>query len=93
MTTTEELVRRWRQAQESVKHAESSLNSARCDLLNAQNALGKHLDPGDQEPHETLSVWARLGDHQEALVVSTKGRNSDYAIALRGKPRKEVAGG
>lgn len=87
--TTQELVRDWLGAQQNVERARSALNRAECDLANTIIVLGKHLAPSDIADGESVSIWVRLNESQERLLVvkrDARGR-SDYEIGFRGAPR------
>lgn len=76
------LVAAWRTAVERLERAERELNSARCDLSNATNALGRWITPEDTEVDEVLSVW--WGDK---LLTSRMTRPGTYEITIRDRRR------
>ena len=54
---TDELVRKWDGAKQSVDNLKHMLNAAECDLRNATIALAKWLTPDDATENEEFSIW------------------------------------
>ncbi len=83
--TTPRLRRDWELAKVQLSNARSKWNRAETHLLNATNALGKRLDPGDQEFGEVVSVWVSLEGNEETLLQSIKDGDGDYRVRKRQK--------
>jgi len=81
--TTEQLVRDWEHAISNLKRAEQEVSSAMTVLHNAQNSLGKQLDPGDMKAEEEICCWARSSDKTEILVTVKKRINAAYDVSVR----------
>jgi hypothetical protein len=52
-----QLINRFRSAQQGVQESKRALNSAECELSNAERALAKWLMPSDMKPGEKIAVW------------------------------------
>jgi len=96
---TDELVKIWYNLQAEYEDKERRLRVLKGELLQAENALGKHLAPDDVRDFEKIGIWCRLNDSKyfgEKLVVVTaiplpkdkqedryKGQQHRYTIELR----------
>lgn len=85
---TEQSIRSWERAKERVKNAESEINSARCDLANTTNDLGRWLSPDDVKDGEKFSVWVE----GKMLVIEkiSSGGLGDFKVEWR-KGKTKVA--
>jgi len=88
--STESLAEDWARCVAAVERARSLLRRVESDLVNAQNALGKHLDPGDMTSDETICVWARLNRKQERLFAVKKSVSGSYRVKIRGRIKEEA---
>ena len=50
-------VARFLDAQKDLEHARNKVNSAECELHNAESALARWLAPPDIKPGEKIGVW------------------------------------
>lgn len=80
---SQELARLWMAAREHLKYQEDSVRSAEVALHNARNALGKSLMPEDAKVKESFSVWVRLENKKEIMVVATKEDMHDFSVEIR----------
>lgn len=80
---THDLCPRWARAVQQVACAVKDLESAELDLREAQNALGKDLDPGFQEIDEIMMrVWC-TDSGEQFLMSSIKDDENEYRIQVR----------
>lgn len=80
--SSEKLARNWRLAQQRVETAQIQLSNAECELRNAENALGKRIDPGDMQNSEKICLWVRFDHHEEELLECWK-QHDHYKVAVR----------
>lgn len=84
--TTDDLVKRWVQAQQRVERSRNELNSAECELSNATNALGKHLVPKSGKQGEQFGIWVSgecIGIPGDRIIQIVLKGISDYELAWR----------
>lgn len=79
---THGMVQRWIAAKKRVRNAKAELNSAECEMANANNELGKWLVPENQSEGEMFNLWFGSGILQAQKL---KGR-SDYDVTWRREP-------
>jgi len=88
--STKNLTREWSRIRRHLKDLRAQLRTAETELLNATNALGKRIDPGDQEVNEVFSLWVRFEEDDERLVSSIKDDAHSYRV-VTGEHRKTLA--
>lgn len=88
-THTKDLAITWDQAREQLRIAKDQIHKAETRLLNATNALGKRIDPGDQEVDEVFSLWVRFGPDDKRVLSSIKDETNSYRV-VRGTHRKTL---
>lgn len=71
----DDLVKRFLSAQKDVESARRTMNSAECELSNAERALAKWLAPSDLKPDEKIGVW--VGD---SLLLVEMVKRESYAV-------------
>jgi hypothetical protein len=80
------LVKDYQLAIERVKRAESELNSARCEQVNARRALVRWCSPSDAKPGEKFGIWSRDQYGNEVLIEArteyAEASDGDYPGAL-----------
>lgn len=81
--STRKLTYNWSMAKQRHRTAERNVTEAKNREREAENKLGKHLDPGDQKDGERITVWCAFEADEESLVCSTR-HGQDYEISLRG---------
>jgi len=80
------LAQNWFHAQESLQDLKDRVNRAETKLANLETALGKRLDPGDQQVDEIISTWVSLLGNEEQLIQSIKDSVlSSYRVRVRPK--------
>ena len=79
---TNNLVKRWQQAKESVESCKRELNSCECELSNATTALEKWLLPADAAASEKFHIWHN-GKLIEVAETSGGPFHGDYTIKIR----------
>jgi hypothetical protein len=70
----------------TIQSLKSQLLTAEVEVTNAANALGNHLDPGDQAVGEPICTWVLIEFRDERLVESTKtddSGNGSYSVRFR----------
>lgn len=95
MSQTLNMIMSWQDAKKSKEDADRAANTAKCNLTNAVNALGKRMLPKDAQKGvhggaEKVCVWVTVTEGEEQLLTVTKaGRISDgdYDIEFQGERR------
>jgi len=84
--TTKQLAHDWTMAQSRLATVNTHVISARTELRNAENALAKHLDPGDMFIGESIGVWCYFNeDIERVLIVKKLTDAGHYRLSIRGK--------
>lgn len=85
---TSDIARRWERRVQRVATAKREVSRIECELLNAQNELGRRMDPGDMKVGEIVHLWVRLDKNREVLLACRKeddSGNGTYSVAPRGE--------
>ena len=86
------LVKQWQDAKHEVKRICSMLNTSECGYMNATNALGKWMLPGDAKPGESFSIWYRDALITVKQIIGGEGNgNIDYAITVRSRGKNTAS--
>ena len=88
---TVEKVRRWNRAVKQVASAKLALNSAECELANAQNDLGRWLLPEDAATNEEFNVWIGDGIMAARRNDAPGASSNDYLVRWRKSPSAKAA--
>lgn len=81
--TTTNLIQEYLASIEAVKMSERKLSRNQTELLNRQNALGKHLVPKDAKVGERYNIWDRDENGKERLLVVEVLEHQTYRISWR----------
>ena len=76
----ERLLKDWYAARDRHERAKRDLNSAACDLANAETAFAKWMLPTDAKVGESFLMW-----HGTKLVQVEKTDQYDARVTIRGK--------
>lgn len=87
--SSKNLAREWDRIREHLKRLRFQVRTAEVELSNATNALGKHINPGDQAVDEVFSLWVRFEFEDERLLSSIKDGAHNYRV-VEGKHRKTL---
>ena len=95
---TSDLAKAWDNAVEALADAKQRASSAETALLNAVNALGKRIDPGNQRENEVITLWVEIHRGDERLIESVKDDEYSYRVQERDpkhpllpRPRPQLA--
>lgn len=81
------LTEAWRAEFDKVGAASDVLGDARETFRLAEQNLGAHLNPGDQQPGESISIWIPVSPTEERLVRSRLKKDGTYDLDFRGRKR------
>ena len=81
------LAQAWKAEWDNVGTEKGNLALAQEALDTTEQNMGAHLDPGDQQEGEVISVWIQITQTEERLVLSKMMRDGTYKLQFRGRKR------
>jgi len=81
--TTEMLIGQYLNCAQAVSDSRRELSRNETEMLNARNALGKHLVPKDAKVGEKFSIWVRDTSNTEKLLIVEVTADNTYELLWR----------
>lgn len=85
--TTLDLLRRWSHSKKDLERVKQQINRCECELLNAENALGKFMVPDvSDNMDEPFHIWLADG-----LLTAKRVAQNTYRVSWRKEPSPKAA--